>query len=109
MVGVASTIYAFAGRKTCVMPPVTDPNFAARSQIWGDCNSDNGTHLATFAVIGVGAVALGGIGAWTLSPHRSDVMDLVNEHNRISPQAIHLQLGYDPSSRLALGGLSKTF
>jgi hypothetical protein len=109
IVGLVSTVYAFTGRKTCNSPPLTDPSFAADSQAWGDCNSDNITHLATFTGIGLGAIALGGIGAYAVSPHRSDLLNLVNEHNRISHEPIQLQLGYDPTNRLALGGVSKTF
>jgi hypothetical protein len=109
IVGLVSTVYAFTGRKTCSEPAITDPNFAADSQAWGDCNSDNIDHLAAFTGIGLGAIALGGIAAYAVSPHRSDLLNLVNEHNRLSHEPIRLQLGYDPTSRLALGGVSTAF
>jgi hypothetical protein len=109
IVGLVSTVYAFTGRKTCNEPALSDPNFAADSQAWGDCNSDNIDHLAAFTGIGIGAIALGGIAAYAVSPHRSDLLNLVNEHNRISHEPIRLQLGYDPTNRLALGGVSTAF
>jgi len=108
-VGLFSGVYAVAGRKTCNEPPITDPNFAADTQAWGACNSDNGTHIATFMLLGVGSFVLGWIGWYALSPSRSDVLNLVNAHNRISPEPIRLQLGYDPTNRLALGGVSTAF
>jgi hypothetical protein len=109
IVGLVSTVYAFTGRKTCNEPALGDPSFAADSQAWGDCNSDNIEHLAAFTGLGIGAIALGGIIAYAVSPHRSDMLDLVNEHNRISHEPIRLQLGYDSTNRLALGGVSTAF
>ena len=109
VVGLVSTVYAFTGRKTCNQPALSDPSFAADSQAWGDCNSDNIDHLAAFTGIGIGAIALGGIAAYAVAPHRSDMLNLVNEHNRISHEPIRLQLGYDPTNRLALGGVSTAF
>ena len=109
VVGLVSGVYAVAGQKTCDEPQITDPNFAADSQAWGACNSDNGTHIATFMLLGIGSFVLGWIGWYALSPGRSDVLNLVNEHNRISHEPIRLQLGYDPTNRLALGGVSTAF
>lgn len=109
VVGLVSGVYAVAGQKTCNEPQLTDPHFAADSQAWGACNSDNGSHIATFMLLGIGSFALGWIGWYALSPGRSDVLNLVNEHNRISHEPIRLQLGYDPTNRLALGGVSTVF
>jgi len=109
VVGLASGVYAAAGQKTCNGPPITDPNITADLQAWGACNSDNGTHIATFMLLGLGSILVGGIGWYALSPGRSDVLKLVNEHNRISHEPIRLQLGYDPTNRLALGGVSTAF
>src|SRR3954447_23088845 len=39
--GLVSAIYGIAARNDCVLPPVTDPNFAADSAAWGACNDDN--------------------------------------------------------------------
>jgi len=107
--GLVFTVYAVAGQKACSQPQVTDPNFAAKVQAWGDCNSDNGTHVLTFAAIGAGSMLIGIVAAALVSPKRSDMLNLVNEHNRISHEPIRLQLGYDPSNRVAMGGLSTTF
>jgi hypothetical protein len=101
-------VYAFAGRKTCTEPPLTDFN-QADLQAWGNCNSDNGTHLATFLLLGLGAAALGMAGAGAIYPSHADVLSLVNEHNRLSHEPMRLQLGFDPTSRLAMGGLSAAF
>lgn len=109
VVGLVSGAYAVAGQKTCNEPQNTDPNIAANLQTWGDCNGDNGTHIATFLLLGLGSILVGEIGWYALTPGRSDVLDLVNEHNRISHEPIRLQLGYDPTNRLALGGVSTVF
>jgi hypothetical protein len=109
VVALVSIVYAVAGQKTCNGPPITDPNITADLQAWGACNSDNGTHIATFMLLGVGSFTLGWIGWYALSPGRSDVLSLVNAHNRISHEPIRLQLGYDPTNRLALGGVSTVF
>ena len=109
VVGLVSGVYAVAGRKTCNEPQNNDPYIAADLQAWGDCNSDNGTHIATFMLLGLGSIMVGEIGWLALSPGRSDVLSLVNEHNRISNEPIRLQLGYDPTNRLALGGVSTAF
>ncbi|HZL19028.1 MAG TPA: hypothetical protein VFG23_14920 [Polyangia bacterium] len=109
VIGVASTAYAFLGRKTCPEPGITDPNFAADSAAWGACNQDNDSTSGKFILLGIGAMTLGGIGWWILSPTRADLLDLVNAHNALAPDTMRLQLGYDPTSRLALGGLSMTF
>jgi len=109
VIGLVSGVYAVVGRRTCNEPPLTDPNFAADTQAWGDCNGQNQTHLAGFMLLGLGAVVLGGIGYYGLSPHRSDLLNLVNEHNRITHTPIRLQLGLDPTSHVALGGVATAF
>src|SRR5262249_4100731 len=35
--GIATGVYGFATRSSCVEPPLSDPNFGADSQAWGDC------------------------------------------------------------------------
>jgi hypothetical protein len=109
LVGLGSVGYAIFGRKTCTQPPVTDPSFAADSVAWNACNDDNLRTSATFGLIGVGAFALGGVGWWLLAPKRSDLLDLVNTNNAASHDTMRLQLGYDPTSHLALGGFSRAF
>lgn len=109
VLGLAATGYAIFGRKTCTAPTITDPSFAADSAAWGACNDDNVHTAGTFGFIGVGAIALGGLGWWLITPKRSDLFDLVNAHNALGRDTMHLQLGYDPTSGLALGGFSTAF
>ena len=108
-VGLVSTGYAMFGRKSCPQPAVTDPNFAADTSAWGACNQDNTNTSLKFGLIGVGAMALGGIGWWIISPNRSDLFELVNAHNAVSHDTMRLQIGYDPTSHLAMGGVSTAF
>jgi hypothetical protein len=107
--GVASGIYAVAGRSDCSQQAVTDPNFAAKISAWGDCNDHNLQHTALFSFIGIGAIAAGGIAAWAIAPKRSDVMDVVNKHNRLSPEPMRFELGYDPTRQYAYAGAAVAF
>lgn len=107
--GVASTIYGIASRTSCVSPPVTDPHFAADSAAWSDCDQHNLTHMTTFGVIGAGLAVAGMVGALVVVPSRRDLLEVVNKHNRLSPQPLQLQLGYDPIQRLASAGAALSF
>jgi hypothetical protein len=108
-VGVASTIYGFAARSTCQLPSVYDPNFAAKSAAWGSCSQHNLDMTAEFTVIGVGATIAGLIAAAAVAPHRSDLLEVLDENNRQSPEPLRLQLGYDPGRKLAFAGAALTF
>jgi hypothetical protein len=108
-VGVVSTVYAFAGQSSCQGPSVTDPTFAADSAAWGACNDDNLRKMATFTLLGLGAVLVGAVGWYALTPGRSDYFDFVNKHNRLSPQPLQFQIGYDGARRLATGGAGFVF
>jgi hypothetical protein len=107
--GVAASLYGIASRDDCVLPPATDPNFSAASAAWDACNRNNVRTLGTFGLIGVGLAAVGIIGALAVSPSRAELLELVNRHNRISPQPLQLQLGYDPVQRLARAGAVLSF
>ena len=107
--GLAAGIYGFAGRPSCQNPPLSDPNFAAHSDAWSSCNEHNVETMAAFGFIGVGAIVAGGLAAWAIAPSRSDLLDVVNKNNRLSPEPLHLQLGYDPSRELAFAGAALTF
>ncbi len=107
--GLATGIYAFAGRPTCQNPSIDDPNFAAKSDAWSSCNEHNVNMMATFGFIGVGAIAAGALAAWAIAPSRSDLLEVVNKNNRQSPEPMRLQLGYDPSRQLAFAGAALTF
>lgn len=109
VIGLVSTGYGIFGRKTCPQPLVTDPNFAADSAAWGACNENNDSTSGKFILAGLGAMTLGGLGWWILAPKRSDLFDLVNAHNALSHDTMRLQIGYDPTSRFAMGGLSMAF
>jgi hypothetical protein len=108
-VGVASAAYAFLGQKDCHAPLVTDPAFAADSAAWGACNDDNMHKATTFTLVGLGAVIAGAAGWFALTPGRSEYFDFVNKHNRLSPQPLQFQIGYDGARRLATGGAELTF
>jgi hypothetical protein len=107
--GAATMVYGFASNNTCTAPTVSDPNFAADSAAWGDCNDRNMTKQMTFAFLGAGIAVAGGILAWAIWPSRQDFLDVVNKHNRLSPHPLQLQLGYDPTQRFAFSGATVTF
>lgn len=109
VVGLGSIAYAILGQQSCPDPQVTDPNFSAEMQTWSTCSRDNVSHLGIFTGLGVGALAAGGIAWWALSPDRADLMNLVNENNRLGHEPMRLQLGYDPTTRLAEAGVAGTF
>jgi hypothetical protein len=106
---LGSTIYAFVGRNSCHEPSINDPNFAAGSDAWGRCNSENVSFSTTFILLGLGAGVAAGIGAYALSPSRSALFDLVNEHNRLNHEPLRWQLGYDPTHQTAYGRLRLAF
>ncbi len=107
--GIGSAIYGVASQKTCAEPQLSDPNFGADSAAWGQCNHDNIAHIATFGFIGGGLMAAGLIAALAVSPTHADLIDLVNKNNRLSPEPLRLELGYDPTQRLARAGATLFF
>lgn len=109
IVQVGSTVYAFAGRSACPQPSIYDPNFAAKSAALESCTESNFDLTAKFAVLGLAAGAAGIVGASIVAPHRSDLLDVLAKNNRLSPAPLRLQLGYDPSGRLAFAGAALSF
>jgi len=109
VVGLATALYGIATVSNCVQPAATDPNFAADAQAWGQCNRDNNSRMATYTFVGAGVIAAGIIGFWITSPKRGDLLDVINKHNRASPEPLHLQIGYDPTHQLAEAGATLTF
>jgi hypothetical protein len=99
--GAAAAIGAFAWQTDC-SPDTTTAAFSA-------CSHQNTEHLAVLGVLGVAALAAGGITAAAMMPKRSDIMDVVNKHNRLSPQPMQLELGYDPTRRYAYAGAAVPF
>jgi hypothetical protein len=59
--------------------------------------------------LGLGAMAAAGITSIAVMPKRQDVLDVVNKRNRLTPDPIRLQIGYDPTHRLALATAALTF
>jgi hypothetical protein len=57
----------------------------------------------------MGAVAAGAVGSYAISPSRSDLLEVVNKNNRLSPEPLRLQLGYEPNRQLAFVGATLTF
>jgi len=109
VVGLASVIYGLTSGDTCTEPAVTDPNFGPDGSAWEACNERNGSRMATFSLVGVGALLVGGAIALASWPGRSDIMDLINKHNRLSKRPLQLQLGYDPTQRFAFSGATVSF
>jgi hypothetical protein len=108
-IGTASIGYAILGRKTCAEPRVGDPNFTTEMAAWGACNDQNQRTTMTFGFVGVGVMALGAVAAWIVLPSREDLLDLVNAHNSLGHEQMHLQIGYDPPSRLVTSGIILSF
>ncbi|HLK92371.1 MAG TPA: hypothetical protein VKZ18_20925 [Polyangia bacterium] len=107
--GAASMLYAFAGQGSCQEPSLSDPHFAADSQAWGACNQHKIDMMALFGFLGVAAITAGAVGGYALAPSRSDLLEVVDKNNRLSPEPLRLQLGYDPSHQLAFAGATLAF
>jgi hypothetical protein len=107
--GGASIVYAFAGRDTCNDPQLGDPAFNEKVRQWGDCNDANMSKTATFIVIGLGTMAAGLVGAAIVAPGRSDLMQILNEHNRSSPEPMRWEVGYSVTNRMTQATLTFTF
>jgi hypothetical protein len=107
--GVVSGIYAIGGRKDCPGPIVTDPAFAAKTAAWGTCNDNNMRMTATFTLVGMGSIMAGAVGYWAIGPKRRDILELVNKHNRLSQEPLHIELGFNPTRGFAYGGATIAF
>ncbi len=107
--GVVSTFYGFAARSNCQLPSVYDPAFAAKAAAWGSCTDHNLNLTAEFTFIGFGAATAGAIGAYAVAPHHSDLLEVLDKNNRQSPEPLRLEIGYDPSHKLAFTGAALAF
>jgi hypothetical protein len=94
-VGVLSILAGVALRSDCALPSVNDAHFAAAASAWNACNEDNMDRGVVFDVVGVLAALGGMIGAVSTWPTRQDLLDVVNKHNRLSPDPLRLQVGYN--------------
>jgi hypothetical protein len=107
--GVLSVLAGLATRSDCHEPSLGDPNFAAETDAWGACDRGNIQHVAVFAAVGFLAAAAGMIGGLVAMPSHQDLLDVVNKHNRLSPDPLRLQVGYDPTLHTAQAGATITF
>ena len=107
--GTATALYGFVARNSCPEPQLGDPNFAADSEAWGNCNHSNFNRSAALGVAGAGLM-LAGIVGWAVAiPSRADVLDVVNKNNRLSPLPMQLQLGFNPADRQTQVGAVLSF
>jgi hypothetical protein len=110
LIGTLATMgYAVATQKNCTSPSLSDPNFAADAQAWGQCNSDNTDRLGTYGLASFLVGTAGIVAFFATMPRRQDLLDIINKHNRASPDPLRLQLGYDPHQGLAQAGASLSF
>lgn len=95
-VGAAATIYAFAGAKDCGASSSVD-----RGVAWTRCNDDNFDTTVAFTLIGASSATVGLLAWFFIKPDHSDLVDFVDEHNRVSPRPLRWALGYDPAQHFA--------
>lgn len=107
--GLAVVLTGVLTRSDCGSPSVDDPNFSTAAAAWRSCNRDNMTRLGVFSLVGIASVLGGGVTALVTAPRRQDLLDVVNQHNRVNPEPLRLQLGYDPSQRSARAGVALSF
>jgi hypothetical protein len=109
-VGVAVAVIGIASAPSCYQPSVSDPNFAADTAAWGNCNDSKINRIAIVSLAGLGLAAAGAIAWAVMAPSRADLMNLVNQTNRLDPpQPLQFQLGYDPTQHLAQAGATLSF
>jgi hypothetical protein len=112
-VGVLSILAGLALHGDCAPPSINDPNFAAASSAWDTCNQENMEKSIAFGIVGFLAAVGGMVGAVSTWPTRQDLLDVVNKHNRLSPDPLRLQIGYsigyDPGQHMAHAGAMISF
>ncbi len=107
--GVASFIAGVATRESCHQPSVQDPSFVSVTNDWTACTEANTARFQAFGVIGMVAVLGGLIAASAVTPRDADIIAFVNKHNHLTTGRFQIQMGFDPQSRVALGGATLTF
>ena len=108
-IGLASTIYVASSRSDCALPSPSDPRFDAKSAAWDACNNENMRKMSRGALVGLTGFAAAGIAALIVTPKRSELLDVVNKHNRLNPEPLRLHLGYDPTRRFAFASAALTY
>lgn len=91
------------------MPSASTPNFQAASAAWFDCNQAKNQFNPTPLVVGIGLMVASFAGALIVAPKRSDLLEFVNLHNRLTSQPIRWELGYDPQNRSGYAGAALSF
>jgi hypothetical protein len=108
-VSLAAFGYSILGRSDCQGPSAGDPNFSAKVDAWAACNEANMKRSMVAGLISLGAMGAGTAGWWAITPGRADLMSFANRHNSLSREPLRFQLGYDPTRRLAHGGVAFSF
>lgn len=101
-IGAAALVLAVATTEDCNQDVLSDE--------WEQCNEDN--KARSTAIFGAGMLGLGaGLAAWlVLKPGRSDLLEVINEHNRLGPQQpLRLNLGWDRKRQVARAHLEWRF
>lgn len=101
---VISAILGIVLQRDCTAPSLTDPDFGAKAQAWGDCNGSNMSTAFGFGALASVSLTVGLAGMGALTPSRWDVLRVVNKQNRLSDQPLRFELGYGPSTRQAPDG-----
>ena len=107
--GVLSVLAGVATRRDCPSPSITDPKFAADLNALSACDQDNNDRMVMFGLLGLVLAAGGMAAAFATMPSRQDLLDVVNKHNRLSPDPLRLQIGYDPGLHTAQAGATLSF
>jgi hypothetical protein len=108
-VGVLTVLAGLATRSDCHQPSINDRNFAAEVEALSACDQGNMQHVALFGLLGFLATAGGMAGGIIAMPSHQDLLDVVNKHNRLSPDPLRLQIGYDPTLHTAQAGATLSF
>jgi hypothetical protein len=101
---------ALRSRQTCPdMPSAWSPNFDADRKAWFECNQSQNDFDFTPIAIGAGISVVAFVTALIVAPKRSEMLEFVNLHNRLTGEPIRWQLGYDPARRSAFTGAAIHF
>jgi hypothetical protein len=86
------------------MPSAMSPNFEAAKNAWFECNRTESNFDFTPIAIGAGVSVAAMVSALIVAPKRSEMLEFVNLHNRLTREPIRWQFGYDPARRSAFAG-----
>jgi len=101
---------ALRSQQSCPpMPSAMSPNFEAASNAWFECNRAQSEFDFTPIAIGAGVSVAALVTALIVAPKRSEMLEFVNLHNRLTREPIRWQLGYDPARRSAFAGATVHF